>query len=74
MVSLLAMETDARTWLAPRPTMHGTRHAVSSGHYLASAAGFAILEAGGNAARLVNNFDWMKGFSYLEFLRDVGKH
>jgi gamma-glutamyltranspeptidase/glutathione hydrolase len=39
----------ARTWLAPRPTVHGTRHAVSSGHYLASAAGFAILEAGGNA-------------------------
>ena len=23
---------------------------------------------------LVNNFDWMKDFSYLEFLRDVGKH
>jgi gamma-glutamyltranspeptidase/glutathione hydrolase len=43
------MHVDARTWLAPRPTVHGTRHAVSSGHYLASAAGFAILEAGGNA-------------------------
>jgi gamma-glutamyltranspeptidase/glutathione hydrolase len=39
----------SRTWLAPRPTVHGTRHAVSSGHYLATAAGFAILEAGGNA-------------------------
>jgi tyrosyl-tRNA synthetase len=25
-------------------------------------------------ALLVNNFDWMKGFTYLEFLRDVGKH
>jgi tyrosyl-tRNA synthetase len=24
-------------------------------------------------ARVVNNFDWMSGFSYLEFLRDVGK-
>ncbi len=23
---------------------------------------------------LVNNFDWMSKFSYLEFLRDVGKH
>jgi tyrosyl-tRNA synthetase len=23
---------------------------------------------------LLNNFDWMKGFSYLDFLRDVGKH
>ncbi|MCP4913405.1 MAG: tyrosine--tRNA ligase [Oligoflexia bacterium] len=28
---------------------------------------------GENAAVLVNNFDWMSGFSYLEFLRDVGK-
>jgi tyrosyl-tRNA synthetase len=25
-------------------------------------------------AMLVNNFDWMIKFSYLEFLRDVGKH
>ena len=32
-----------------RPTLYGRRHAISSGHYLASAAGFAILEAGGNA-------------------------
>lgn len=29
---------------------------------------------GDNAATLLNNFDWMKGFSYLDFLRDVGKH
>ncbi|MCO8123970.1 tyrosine--tRNA ligase [Stieleria sp. TO1_6] len=29
---------------------------------------------GENAAILLNNFDWMKGFSYLEFLRDVGKN
>ncbi len=27
-----------------------------------------------NAAVLVNNYDWMKGFSFLEFIRDVGKH
>jgi tyrosyl-tRNA synthetase len=27
-----------------------------------------------NPAALVNNFDWMSRFSYLEFLRDVGKH
>lgn len=26
------------------------------------------------AAVLANNFDWMRGFSYLEFLRDVGKN
>jgi len=27
-----------------------------------------------NAARLVNNYDWMKDFSFLQFIRDVGKH
>ena len=35
---------------------------------------FLDFEAKENAARLVNNFDWMKGFSYLDFLRDVGKN
>ena len=35
--------------MSHRPTIHGTRHAVSAGHYLAAAAGFTILEAGGNA-------------------------
>ncbi|WP_149535790.1 gamma-glutamyltransferase family protein [Siccirubricoccus phaeus] len=34
---------------ATRPTLYGTRHAVSAGHYLAASAGFAVLEAGGNA-------------------------
>ncbi|WP_286763304.1 MULTISPECIES: tyrosine--tRNA ligase [Rhodopirellula] len=29
---------------------------------------------GENAAKLLNNFDWMKDYSYLEFLRDVGKN
>ena len=29
--------------------------------------------SGSNAAVMVNNFDWMSGFGYLEFLRDVGK-
>ena len=27
-----------------------------------------------NAAVLVNNYDWMKGMGFLEFIRDVGKH
>ncbi|NNM18622.1 MAG: tyrosine--tRNA ligase, partial [Croceitalea sp.] len=27
-----------------------------------------------NAALLVNNYDWMKDFSFLDFIRDVGKH
>jgi gamma-glutamyltranspeptidase/glutathione hydrolase len=35
--------------MATRPTVCGTRHAVSAGHYLAAAAGFSVLEGGGNA-------------------------
>jgi len=27
-----------------------------------------------NAAIMVNNYDWMKEFSFLEFIRDIGKH
>ena len=27
-----------------------------------------------NAAELVNNYDWMKEFSLIEFVRDIGKH
>lgn len=27
-----------------------------------------------NAAVLVNNYDWMKDFTFLDFIRDVGKH
>lgn len=27
-----------------------------------------------NAAELVNNYDWMKEFTFLDFIRDVGKH
>jgi tyrosyl-tRNA synthetase len=27
-----------------------------------------------NSAIMVNNYDWMKGFSFLNFIRDIGKH
>ena len=27
-----------------------------------------------NKAILVNNYDWMKNFSFLDFIRDIGKH
>lgn len=27
-----------------------------------------------NRAELVNNYDWMKNFSFLSFIRDIGKH
>jgi len=29
---------------------------------------------GENAAEMVNNYDWFKGFHFLDFIRDVGKH
>jgi tyrosyl-tRNA synthetase len=27
-----------------------------------------------NAAEMVNNYDWMKDFTFLDFARDIGKH
>ena len=27
-----------------------------------------------NVAEMVNNYDWMKDFTFLDFIRDVGKH
>lgn len=27
-----------------------------------------------NAAEMVNNYDWFKGISFLNFIRDIGKH
>jgi tyrosyl-tRNA synthetase len=35
---------------------------------------FLDFDAGQHAAALVNNYDWTGPFSYLEFLRDVGKN
>jgi len=35
---------------------------------------FLDFDCGENSAELVNNYDWMKEFSFLGFLRDVGKH
>jgi tyrosyl-tRNA synthetase len=35
---------------------------------------FLDFDAPGNPAMLVNNYDWMGPWGYLEFLRDVGKH
>lgn len=29
---------------------------------------------GDNPAQIVNNYDWLKDYSFLEFIRDVGKH
>ena len=35
---------------------------------------FLDFDCGPRSAVLVNNYDWMSKFGYLEFLRDIGKH
>lgn len=35
---------------------------------------FLNFTPGETGAELVNNYDWMKGYSFLSFIRDVGKH
>lgn len=35
---------------------------------------FLDFDCGENAAEVVNNLDWFKGVSFLDFIRDVGKH
>jgi len=35
---------------------------------------FLDFNAGTNSAEIVNNYDWFKEFTFLDFIRDVGKH
>ncbi len=35
---------------------------------------FLDFKTGDNKALLVNNYDWMKEFSFIDFIRDIGKH
>lgn len=35
---------------------------------------FLDFDCGANSARIVNNYDWFRDFSFLAFIRDVGKH
>ena len=35
---------------------------------------FLDFNGGSNSAEMVNNYDWMKEFTFLNFLREVGKH
>ena len=37
-------------------------------------AHFLDFDCGANSALLVNNYDWLSKFSFLDVLRDVGKH
>ncbi len=33
-----------------------------------------FMDLGDDRGRMVNNYDWLKGIGFLEFIRDVGKH
>jgi tyrosyl-tRNA synthetase len=35
---------------------------------------FLDFDCGANSAELVNNYDWFKNYSFLDFIRDAGKH
>lgn len=35
---------------------------------------FLDFNCGENSAEIVNNYDWFKGISFLDFIRDIGKH
>jgi len=35
---------------------------------------FLDFDCGSNSAEVVNNYDWFKDMSFLDFIRDVGKH
>ena len=61
-------ERGAQPALASRPS------APTSPAWSRSCGGSSISTAARNSALLVNNYDWMGRFGYLEFLRDVGKH
>ncbi|MBO4740915.1 MAG: tyrosine--tRNA ligase [Bacteroidales bacterium] len=37
-------------------------------------AKFLDFDNGENAAEMLNNYDWMKDYLFLDFIRDVGKH
>ena len=57
------------------------RNLLSADQLQANLAGIEVqmrhildFDCGDNSALLINNNDWMKEFSFTDFLRDVGKH
>lgn len=61
-------KSDERTLLSPdvlEANVAGMRDQMTQ---------FLDFEGGSCSAELVNNLDWISSFSYIEFLRDVGKN
>jgi tyrosyl-tRNA synthetase len=61
-------KSDERKLQTPEQVAHNISHIKTQ------LAKFLDFEAKTNPARLVNNADWTAGVTYLEFLRDIGKH
>ncbi len=55
--------------LLDEDTLHYNQEAIKK-----QLSKFINFENGDNKALLVNNYDWMKEFNFLSFLRNVGKH
>lgn len=60
-------KSDERKLLTPEAVQHNVDGVKKQ------MARFVDFDDKGNGAILVNNYDWIKNFSYLEFLRVVGK-
>lgn len=61
-------KSDERN-LLDEPTLRHNQEAVKK-----QLSQFLDFSSGENSAEMVNNYDWMKDFSFLDFIRDVGKH
>ncbi len=55
--------------LLPEETLRANVEAIRT-----QLAKFLDFSPGRSSALLLNNYDWMSRFGYLEFLREVGKH
>ncbi|MEG0993766.1 MAG: tyrosine--tRNA ligase, partial [Bacteroidales bacterium] len=64
-----SMKSQERN-LLDEPTLRHNQNAIK-----AQLSKFLDFESdAANAAELVNNYDWMKEFSFLDFIRNVGKN
>jgi len=55
--------------LLDEKTLRDNQHAIQK-----QLQKFLDFDCGMNSAEMVNNYDWIKNFSFLKFLREIGKH
>lgn len=60
---------DAERQLLNLETIRGNEEALRK-----QLSRFLDFDCGDNSAVLVNNYDWLGSYNYLDFLREVGKH